>query len=133
MIFSCSSCLVNLAVIGRFYKGHLLNCLENMISGETNKFGNSPLLFDMVPRSSPFRMPQVALSVAKVQSMVSGKIHSRVELYWTVLLLNIWLNILTDLTSDRFNRSSVSGVINFSSVEIIDAKFDPNDFITEEQ
>ena len=27
-------------------------------------------------------------------------------------------------------RASVSGVFNFSSVETIDAKFDPNDFIT---
>ena len=47
--------LVNVAVIGRSYKGHLLNCLEDMISGEMKKIRNNPLLFDMVPRSLHFK------------------------------------------------------------------------------
>ena len=65
-------CLVNVAVIGRSNEGHPLNCLEDIVSGEMKKFGNNPLLLDMVPRSSPFRMSLIDLSVAKVPSMVSG-------------------------------------------------------------
>ena len=49
-------CLVHVAVIGRFNKLHPLNHLKDMISGKMKKFGNSPLLFDMIPGSSPFRM-----------------------------------------------------------------------------
>ena len=64
--------LVNVAVIGWPIKGHPLNCLRDIISSEMKKIGNSPLLFDMVPRSSPFRMSLINLSVVKVKSMVSG-------------------------------------------------------------
>ena len=64
--------LVNVVVIGRSYKGHLLNCLEDMISGEMKKIRNNPLLFDMVTRSLHFRLSLTDLSVAMVQSMVFG-------------------------------------------------------------
>ena len=65
-------CLVDMVIIGRSNKGHPLNCLEDMISREVKKFENNHLLFDMVPRSSPFRMPLIDSGVAKALSMVSG-------------------------------------------------------------
>ena len=65
-------CLVNVVVIERSNEGHPLNCLEDKISGEMKKFVSSPLLFDMISRSSPFRMSLIDLGVAKVQSLVSG-------------------------------------------------------------
>ena len=65
-------CHANVTVIERSDKGHPLNCPKYMISGEMKKFGNSHLLFEMVTRSLPVRMPLIDLSVAKVQPMVSG-------------------------------------------------------------